>query len=447
MPPTQSDSPRGRIALVEDDPVMGGSLLQRLSLEGYQVAWHRSGQAARLALTGQPTDGVVCDIRLPDADGEELYAALRPLAPRVPFIFITGFGEVDQAVRLVKAGAADYLTKPFEIGVLLDRLAHSVRAQAPAGILGASHAMRSIEALVTKVANLDSTLLITGESGVGKEVVARLAHSVSKRQAAPFVAVNCAAIPDALIEGELFGYERGAFTGADRQLEGYLARARNGTLFLDEIGDLPLSTQVKLLRVLQDREFRRLGASKTERLEARIVCATHRDLPARVRDGQFREDLYYRIAVIPISIPPLRDRGADVLPLLRAMVSEFSASFGREISGLAEDVPYRVAAHAWPGNVRELRNRAERAVALSDRPYVRAADLFPEDDVSQSAPRNLATLAQARDDAERRQIAIAMEAAGGKVEEAARHLGVSRSVLFEKLRRHRGQSGEPDSAP
>ena len=232
---------------------MGGALLQRLSLEGYQVDWHRSGKAARSSMTGQPADGVICDIRLPDANGEELYAALRPLAPSVPFIFITGFGEVDQAVRLVKAGASDYLTKPFEIDVLLDQLARSVRLQATAGLLGASECMRSIEGLVTKVANLDSTLLITGESGVGKEVVARLAHSLSKRAAAPFVAVNCAAIPDALIEGELFGYERGAFTGADRQHDGYLARARQGTLFLDEIGDLSLSTQVKLLRVLQDR--------------------------------------------------------------------------------------------------------------------------------------------------------------------------------------------------
>ena len=440
----QPETVRARIALIEDDPVMGGSLQQRLTLEGYAVEWHRNGNEARAALAGNAPDGIVCDIRLPDADGEALFARLKPLAPSAPFIFITGFGEVDQAVRLVKAGATDYLTKPFEVHTLLDQLARCVRPTEPAGTLGASAAMRSVEGLLKRVADLDSTLLITGETGVGKEVAARLVHTRSSRCASPFVAVNCVAIPDALIEGELFGYERGAFTGADRQHEGYLARARDGTLFLDEIGDLPISTQAKLLRVLQEREFSRLGASRPQRLEARVVCATHRDLPAMVRDGRFREDLYYRIAVIPVVIPPLRDRSGDVLPMLGSMVAEFAKAFGRDIHGLADDVPLRIAAHGWPGNVRELRNRAERAVALCDGNLVAVSDLFPDDCKAPSGKEGFPTLAQAREVAERIHIARALEVTGGKIEEAARKLGVSRSVMFDKIRRHRTQSGFPD---
>ena len=436
-PPPEALVSPSTLTLIEDDPVMGGSLLQRLTLEGYAVDWHRTGRAARTAMTGRPPDAVVCDIRLPDCSGEELYATLRPLAPRASFIFITGYGEVDQAVRLVKGGATDYLTKPFEVAALLDRLGRFIHPSTPAGPLGPSPAMRAVEALLGRVADLESTLLITGESGTGKEVAARLTHTISKRRTAPFVGVNCAAIPDGLIEGELFGYERGAFTGADRQHEGYLARAKNGTLFLDEIGDLPTATQAKLLRVLQEREFTRLGSAKTQRLEARLICATHRDLPTMVRDGRFREDLYYRIAVIPVAVPPLRARRDDVLPLLRDMVMEFAASFKRDVHGLADDVPTRVSAHDWPGNVRELRNRAERAVALCDGTLVRAHDLFPEDGVPEPVAECMPTLAEAREQAERRHIALALEATGGKVEEAARRLGVSRSALFDKLRRQR----------
>ena len=424
-----------RITLIEDDPVMGGSLVQRLTLERYKVGWHRTGRDGMAALRADGADIVICDIRLPDMDGEALYAALRPAVPDAPVIFITGYGEIDQAVRLVKAGASDYITKPFEVPALLGRLAELVR---PAGgVLGASPSMRSAEATLRRVADLDSTLLVTGESGVGKEVAARLVHSASPRSSKPFVAVNCAAIPDALIESELFGYERGAFTGADRAHEGYLERVKAGTLFLDEIGDLPLATQTKLLRVLQEREFARLGGKRPLRLEARVVCATHRDLPAMIREGRFREDLYYRIAVIPVQIAPLRERPSDILPLLRHAVAEFASSFGRPVHGLSADAERQAIAHSWPGNVRELRNRAERAVALAAGHAVTSADLFPDARPFETPSATLTSLAAVRLDAERRHIEHTLQETGGQVEEAARRLGVSRSALFEKLKQLR----------
>lgn len=435
--PNPSQAHRGpAITLIEDDPVMGGSLAQRLALEKYDVAWHRTGQQALAALRTEAADAVICDIRLPDMDGESLFSALRSNQPAMPTIFITGFGEIDQAVRLVKSGASDYLTKPFEVRTLLDRLTELLPPGGPIGLLGPSQAMRQVEATLLRVASLDSTLLITGESGVGKEVVARLAHSASSRAAEPFVAVNCAAIPDTLIESELFGHERGAFTGADRAHQGYLERVRKGTLFLDEIGDLAPSTQTKLLRVLQEREFTRLGAQRPLRLEARVVCATHRDLPAMVRDGRFRQDLYYRLAVIPISIPPLRERRPDILPLLRSAVAEFAADFGRLVGGIDPGAEIDAEAYNWPGNVRELRNRAERAVALLTGHLVQVADLFPE---ASSRPMEelLPTLAAVRMAAENRHILRALEATGGQIEEAAKRLGISRSAMFERLKRQR----------
>ena len=248
---------------------------------------------------------------------------------------------------------------------------------------------------------------------------------------------NCAAIPDALIESELFGHERGAFTGAERAHEGYLERVRDGTLFLDEVGDLPQGTQTKLLRVLQDREFTRLGAVRPLRLNARVICATHRDLSRMVDEGRFRQDLYYRIAVIPVGVPPLRERRDDIVPLLRSAIAEFSAAFDRPVRGASADAEHRAEAHAWPGNVRELRNRVERAVALTQGPLVTAGDLFPEDVAAHRPDAPAASLAAVRHEAERRHIEHVLEATGGQVEEAARQLGVSRSSLFEKLKRLR----------
>lgn len=426
-----------RVGLVEDDPVMGGSLAQRLSLEGYHVDWRRAGREAIAALAVRPPEAMICDIRLPDLSGEDVFNALRPRMAGVPFIFITGYGQIDQAVRLVKAGATDYLAKPFDVSALLDRLSSLLRDDATTGQLGGSPAMRRVESTLRRVGDLDSTLLLGGESGVGKEVAARLTHAISRRSASPFVAVNCAAIPDTLMESELFGHEKGAFTGADRLHEGYLERARDGTLFLDEIGDLSHSTQTRLLRVLQERAFSRLGSVRPIPLRARVICATHVDLPKAVEAGRFRKDLYYRIAVIRLEIPPLRARRVDILPLIHLFVAEFAGAFGRDIQGITPDAEQCVVAYDWPGNVRELRNRVECAVALAETPWLASEMLFPDASEPQSLETLLPSLSSVMARAERHHIERALAETKGQVEQAAKLLGISRSTLFEKLRRFR----------
>jgi DNA-binding NtrC family response regulator len=437
MLPSPPETSAYRIALIEDDPVMGGSLEQRLTLEGYHVDWQRAGRDAITALTIDRPAATICDIRLPDLSGEEVFAALHPHMPEIPFIFVTAYADVDQAVRLVKAGATDFMTKPFEVSHLLERLSHLLPQLSGNGALGNTPVMRSLEATLRRVADLDSILLIGGESGAGKEVAARFAHGISKRAKAPFVAVNCAAIPETLIESELFGHDKGAFTGADRAHEGYLERARDGTIFLDEIGDLPSGTQTRLLRVIEERAFCRLGSGRPTPLRARIICATHVDLPQAIEAGRFRKDLYYRIAVIPLTVPPLRERRADILRLLNLFVADFTAAFGRDVRGVTPEAERIVGLYDWPGNVRELRNRAERAVALAEGPWLTPEALFPDAITPAPLEECLPSLSRVLAEAERRHITKAIAEAGGSVEQAAKLLGVSRSTLFEKLRRQR----------
>ena len=431
---------RARIAVVEDDPVMGGSLVQRLELEGYAPLWWQSGAQALDELCRCRPDLLVCDIRLPDLSGEALLERVLPELGATPVLFITAFGDIGQAVRLIRRGADDYLTKPFDIDDLLERIGRLLaqRSAAPAGLatLGVSEAMRRIEALLRRVADIDSSVLLTGESGVGKEVAARFLHEVSGRAGAPFVAVNCAAIPSELMESELFGHERGAFTGAHARHEGYAERARDGILFLDEVGDLSAALQGKLLHLLQERRFFRLGGETALACRARVVCATNRDLEALVAAGRFREDAYYRINVIPVAIPPLRARADDILPLLRGYVRHFAEAFRRPVRGLTSAAEEAAFAHPWPGNVRELRNRAERAVALADQAWLGPAELFP-DCGGQTVPGGepVVTLAAAREAAERRQIERALSQTGGQLAKAALLLGVSRTTLWEKMRR------------
>ncbi|SMH61475.1 sigma-54-dependent transcriptional regulator [Azospirillum agricola] len=435
------------VAVIEDDPIMGEALVDRLAIEGHRPLWWSTGGEALSGLATVRPDLVVCDIRLPDMSGEDLLLAAAARLRGVPVLFMTGFADIGQAVRLVKAGADDYLTKPFPIADLLARIERLLRARrgaAPTGALGASAPMRRVERLLRRVADVDSTLLITGESGAGKEVAARFVHQVSRRAQAPFMAVNCAAVPAELIDSELFGHEKGAFTGAHALHRGYAERAGGGILFLDEVAELPPPVQAKLLRLVQERVFFRVGGETALPCTARLVCATNADLEARVRDGRFRQDLLYRINVIPVVIAPLRERRDDILPLLLAYLRHYADSFGSPVHGFTPEAEARALAHGWPGSVRELRNRVERAVALADGAWIGADALFPGEAETEagSGPVPWPPLAAVRDAVEREHIAATLRQSEGQMARAADLLGVGRTTLWEKMRRL-GLAAEP----
>ena len=425
-----------RIALVEDDPIMGESLVQRLTLEGFDVAWWQEGGSAlrhRLGDLGL----LICDIRLPDLSGEDLFHRIAGLPGTPPVLFITAYADIDQAVRLVRAGAADFITKPFAMDEFLTRVNAVFRDRSGGEhepVLGVSGALRDIEGMLRQLADHGLPLLLTGETGVGKEVAARFLHGVSRRAALPFMAVNCAAIPADLLESEIFGHERGAFTGASSRHLGYAERARGGTLFLDEIGDMPIGLQAKMLRLLEDGVFFRLGGETPVSFGGRIVSASNRDLAAAVRAGQFREDLLFRLNGLAVEIPPLRDRPEDILWLMDALFpAEQAASRGvRGIGVLAEEA---ALSHRWPGNVRELRNRLQRAAALAAGEWIMPGDLFPDAAAPALETKSFPTLSEVRDAAERRQIQRALGTTEGQIAESAKLLGVSRTTLWEKMRR------------
>jgi DNA-binding NtrC family response regulator len=300
--------------------------------------------------------------------------------------------------------------------------------------------MRQVEMLLRRIADIDSSLLITGESGVGKEVAAKFVHQISTRADEPFVAVNCGAIPNELIESQLFGHEKGAFTSAQARHHGFVERAGNGILFLDEVGELPMLMQVKLLRLVQERTFTRVGGETAIKTGARIICATNTDLEAAVTEGRFRRDLYYRINVIPIAIPGLRDRSDDILPLAHQFMREFAEAFCRDIKGFTAEAEQALLDHRWPGNVRQLRNCIERAVALSQAPRIGADALFPSG-AAGSDVTSFEKLAEIRDRVERQHIRAVLSDVGNRIDEAARRLGISRSTLFEKMRKLGIRSG------
>ena len=426
---------RGRIGIIEDDLVVGGTLAHRLELEGYTPLWWRTGQEALEGLRTHRPDLIVCDIVLPDMSGEDVFLQALPRLGGRPLLFVTSFGKIEDAVRLMKAGAVDYIVKPYALSDLLERIARLIKLQPrTAGDLGTSEAMRRVEMLLRRVADIDSSLLITGESGVGKEVAAKFAHQISTRAGEPFVGVNCGAIPNDLIESQLFGHEKGAFTSAQARHHGYVERARNGILFLDEVGELPMLMQVKLLRLIQERAFTRVGGETVMKTGARIICATNTDLEAAVGAGRFRRDLYYRINVIAVAIPPLRDRSEDILPLAQRFVEEFSEAFERNVHGFTPTAEQSLLSYPWPGNVRELRNRVERAVALSQASRIAVDALFPSEATEADGDRQ-ATLAEVRDRAERQHIRAVLAVVDNRIEEAAKRLGVSRSTLFDKMRK------------
>ncbi|MBN9499680.1 MAG: sigma-54-dependent Fis family transcriptional regulator [Alphaproteobacteria bacterium] len=425
------------IALIEDDPIMGESLVQRLALDGIAVKWWRNGRDAVAGIGTARFDAVVCDIRLPDMTGEDLFKETGLSTRTPPFLFITGHGDIDQAVRLMRAGAADYLTKPFEIEKLLARLGEIVRPGSTAsGVLGLSPAAKTLERLLLRLASLNSTVLLTGETGSGKEVAARFLHASSSRNREPFMAVNCAAIPAHLLESELFGHERGAFTGATQRHLGYAERTGKGVLFLDEIGELHHELQAKLLRLIEDRTFHRVGGERTLPFEGRLATATNADLLALVKADRFREDLYYRVNVVSVEVPALRDRPDDIVWLMEKFFIEHAAAMESRIHGFSVMAEEAARMHDWPGNIRELRNRVERAVALGEGPWIMPADLFPEyaHDAGRGDPV-LQSLENVRQDAERRHILRALASTGGEIGAASKLLGIGRTTLWDKMKR------------
>ncbi len=430
----------GCIAVVDDDPIMGESLQRALELEGWRAVWWRTGKQAVDGMCALCPDLVLCDIRLPDMSGEEVFRTANARALAAPFIFMTAYGQIDQAVALVRAGAHDYLTKPFELASLFPKAREicSLRARNDAlGALGVSAPMRRIEALLRRLAPRSLPILFTGETGAGKEVCARFLHQVSPAAGEPFMAVNCAAIPAELLESEVFGHERGAFSGAHQRHLGYAERARGGVLFLDEIAAMPLPLQSKLLRVLEERSFHRVGGETAVPLKARIVCATSENLAEQARRWAFREDLLYRINAVTVELPPLRERPEDVSWLLARYFALFAEQAEISLRGISSLAEAAALTHPWRGNVRELRNRVERAVNLATGPWLMPADLFPEmrqtpiDEADAILP-----LAAARDVAEKRQIERALRDTGGQISHAAKRLGVSRTTLWEKMRRY-----------
>ncbi|TAD90218.1 MAG: sigma-54-dependent Fis family transcriptional regulator [Alphaproteobacteria bacterium] len=427
------------VLIIEDDPTLGPALAQRLRLEGFHPRLAATGKAALADASQSPPDAVISDIRLPDLSGEEVFRALTRHIGLVPVFFMTAFGEVSQAVRLIKAGGRDYLIKPVDIDRLVEMLTAALPALSagPAAPTTPSPAMAAFDTLLTKAARSDLPLLIMGETGVGKERAARLAHDRSLRAKQPFVALNCAAIPRDLAESLLFGHEKGAFTGASSRKDGVCAEVGDGTLLLDEVAELPLDLQPKLLRLIQERQFRPLGATRDQAFRGRIIAATLRNLDDLVAAGQFREDLFFRLAVIPLTVPPLRERPGEIPVLARQFLAEASERMGRAPQlSLSPEAEIALAHYAWPGNVRELRNRVDRAAALSEGCVIEPSDLFADTPVGKpQEPSSADRLEHVAEAAIRAKVLDTLRAVGGNQSEAARILGASRTTIWKYARK------------
>lgn len=429
-----------RLLLIEDDPILGESLQQRFELEGVTVQWCRRLLDAAIYID-QPWETVISDVRLPDGLATEWFTQLPGKTRQIPWFFLTGYGSVNDAVKALRAGAREYLTKPFDIEQLVCMVLAVLATQtvgAALGMLGVSPAMRRVEEVLHKVARQKSTLLLMGESGVGKEVAAHMVHTLDPRPAkGEFIAVNCAAVPEAMMEAEFFGYEKGAFTGALRAHKGFVERAHNGCLFLDEVGELPASMQAKLLRVLQERCFFRLGAERTTHSDFRVVAATNRNLYAAMLAGTFREDLFYRLAVIRVELPPLRERPEDIRWLSERILQIMSAEQQRPIA-VSEPFMRDLLARTWRGNVRELRGYLEQAVVMSDGGILDITD-FPSsrhtDDPASTVATDLLPLRMMVEATERKHITRALTHVDGSLTRAAEVLGISRKSLWEKMKR------------
>ncbi len=447
-----------RVLIVDDEPEMAAVIEQALVRRGYLAQQQHSGDGAWDVLEREDYDVVITDINMRGMNGVELTERIVQNRHDIPVIVITAFGSVETATAVLRAGAYDFITKPFEIEQLVvaveraiqnrrlreevKRLREEVaRAKPTSELLGESPAMRKVHETISRVAETDATVLVTGESGTGKELVARALHKRSKRKDGPFIAINCAAMPEALLESELFGHAKGAFTDAKTAKRGLFLEASHGTLFLDEIGEMPPGMQAKLLRALEERAVRPVGATSETPFDARILAATNRDLESLVESGRFREDLYYRVNVVQLALPPLRARGGDVLALAQQFITRYSEPMGKKVRGFSSAVGERLLAYAWPGNVRELQNCIERALALARFEELTVEDLPPKVRdfkpsfvvVATEDPTDLVTM----EEVERRYIQRVMEAVGQNKTQAAKVLGFDRTTLYRKLERYK----------
>jgi two-component system response regulator HydG len=443
-----------RVLLVDDDRMLCETLAAGLGRRGFDVTWRTSGDEALAWLDVEDANVVVTDLAMKGIGGIELCERVVSNRASIPVVVLTAFGSLDTAVAAIRAGAYDFISKPVQLDALAIAIARAaqhfalreevkrLRQEVGSGprfdeLIGESLAMRKVYDLVDRVAESDASVLITGESGTGKEVVARAIHRRSHRASGPFVAVNCAAMPEALLESELFGHTKGAFTDAKDARPGLFVQARHGTIFLDEIGDMPLGLQPKLLRVLQERAIRPLGATAEIPVDVRILTATNRDLETALEAKLFREDLYFRINVVHIDLPPLRSRPGDILPLAQHFFSRFAGLSRKSLRGISHQAAEKLMNYAWPGNVRELQNCIERAVALA-----RYEELVPDDlperirdyrrsemIVALDNPAELVSM----EELERRYILRVLEAVGGNKTAAARILGFERKTLYRKL--------------
>jgi DNA-binding NtrC family response regulator len=464
----KTDRQRFTLLVVEDDAANREYLIEALADEGYHLEAAPNGRAGLDRVKQGGIDLVVSDVRMPDLDGLDMLREIKATEPAPHVVIITAFGTIEQATRAIKLGAYDYITKPFEMDDLLHLVDRALderglrqevarlrrEVEKPyrfENIIGKSRLMHEVFEMIRRLSSSSASVLVTGESGTGKELVARAIHFQSPRKAREFMAINCAAIPDTLLESELFGYKRGAFTDAHRDHDGLFMKAQGGTVFLDEIAELSPALQAKLLRVLQEKEIRPLGATKNERVDVRVVAATNRDLEERMRSGQFREDLYYRLNVIHIGLPPLRERAEDILPLAEHFLSAEAERATKRVAGFTQSAVKTLLGYAWPGNVRELENVIQRAVALAEGERIGVEDL-PQQvrerkgaDVLAGAIARGLTLAEI----EREYITRVLAAEGGNKTRAAQRLGLDRKTLYRKIEEYeRGETaeGEPVDA-
>ena len=459
------ERPAPKVLIVDDDLTQAEMMHSALELEGFDVACTDSPKKALALFTQQRPEVVLSDLRMPEMSGLELFQKVHPQDPDVIFVIISAFGTLETAVEAMREGVHDFITKPIDLDELTLRLRKALRYRGlvqenqtlrkavdalreRVRIVGTSAGVTEVLETMERVAPSQATVLVRGESGTGKELVARGIHLASPRHAEAYVRVNCAALPDNLLEDELFGHARGAFTGAVSERMGRFQQAQKGTIFLDEIGDLPLHLQPKLLRVLQEREFEAVGSNRTISLDVRVIAATHQDLAQMVSEGRFREDLYYRLSVIPIELPPLRERQDDIPLLANHFLRHFCEENSKKVSGFSAAAMKKLQTYSWPGNVRELENSVERAVVLA------TTEILGDSDLLLAGPRRAGVHAQAvdalfdseltLDELERQIILSGIERCQGNLSQAARRLGLTRRALQYRVEKIRGAKESPD---